>query len=75
MRCPQCKRNVKTHLNRFGDECYNHHMMATIQDWKPVEDQENMSEAHRDFLPGYNPIAYSLYQIDCPMSGQPIGSF
>lgn len=68
MICPQCKREVKTHLNRFGDELYNRHKLAKA--WMP---SGKLSDAtSQDLQPGHNPFEPYTYELDCPMSNQPV---
>jgi hypothetical protein len=65
--CPQCHRTINTRVNRFGDECFRYHKMATIRDLEKLD-----SELKQDYRVGYDESRYPLWQIDCPMSGMPV---
>lgn len=73
--CPECGRKITVRTNKFGDEIYARHKMATAMESTPgdeTNDLAQMSEVRLDFLPGHNPFAHPIYEIDCPMSGQPL---
>jgi hypothetical protein len=68
MICSQCKRDIKTRINKFGDEIYNRHKMARAWD----KSGHVSEDTKLDLQPGYNPSAKYTYEIDCPMSNQPV---
>lgn len=65
--CPQCRREIKTRRNKFGDTIYAPHKMATTGDFVRPD-----HEIHDDYKPGHSVNALALWQIDCPMSLQPL---
>lgn len=69
MICPQCKCDTVTKTNKFGDVCFRQHKMASITDLENPE-----SELKQDYRLGYDGYKYPLWQIDCPMSNQPVDS-
>ena len=60
--CPECGREVKTHVTRFGDVAFNHHTRSPSPDLFS-------REAHYKLIDDSNPLAYELRPLDCPGSG------
>jgi hypothetical protein len=69
--CPQCGRVIPVHKNRFGDLVYNHHKMATISNNRVDDPMDKLVSSEQDWKPNINKAAAPIWEIDCPMSGQP----
>lgn len=66
--CPQCKRTVSIHQNCFQDWVFNRHRVGAMSD---------RSLDMGELFGGGNRLDHDRYpsnQIDCPMSGQVVGS-
>lgn len=70
MICPTCNRDIPTRETKFGDRVYRRHKMARAWD----KAGRVTHETSLDLRAPYNPNAPYTYQMDCPMSGQPIES-
>lgn len=69
MKCPQCGRSdLKMRSNRFGDEIFPPHKMAKLSSYNPSRGTPSELGAE---LRG-NRAAAALWEIQCPMSGQPV---
>ena len=66
--CPQCRRELTPRKNKFGDPIYPRHKMARA--WT----RSGMPSASvaDDLALGHNPAALYTYELDCPVSGQPV---
>ena len=70
VQCPQCGRDVEVKLNRFHDEIYARHNMATA--YAPGSTSKLSDETRADLRPGHDRDRLYTFQTVCPMSGQPL---
>lgn len=66
--CPQCGREIKVRMTRFGDRVFARHKMGTA--WTKSGMPSESVKA--DLTSPYNAGAPYTHEIDCPMSGQVI---
>lgn len=68
--CPTCGRtDLKMRKSKFDDEIFPPHKMAKLSSYNPIK---HTPPEIGEELTRRNPDAAALWEMDCPMSGQPV---
>lgn len=67
--CPQCGRTVNVRTVRFGIRVYARHKMARLSGHRQGQMPH---EVAADLVHSQNNDAAPVWEVDCPMGGQPV---